>query len=497
MVNSAELISSTVKINSGIIEGVKQGNVFSWKGIPYARAPTGDLRFRSPQPVQEWKGVKDVSKYAPACMQTDAVYKSEDCLYLNVYRPANSLSNLPVMVWFHGGVLLHGSSTLYPGSELAKKNVVVVTVNYRLGRLGFFAHPALANEFPDEVKGNYGFLDQLYALQWVNQNIFKFGGNKSNVTIFGESAGGGSVLAHLVSPMSSGLFKRAIIQSHSGPSSRGGVFSSSSLNDAEKNALAWSRSIGANGAKELRALPAEKFVENASSKEGIQHLSEGKDLLGMAWAIIDGRFLPDVPENIIKRGAQNKVSVLVGSNDRDIGLGVATSKDALFSIFGNLSDHARELYDPLGDMSLKELEQQVFMDKTMSEPTRHLAREISRTGQATWLYRFSYVSQAQRGSLQGAMHGFEIPFAFNIPDALVGSKGVTPIDRIMAEVMSDYWVQYATSGDPNNNKLPQWPPYDPKVDLIMHFTNSGVILGTDPLKEREDLWDSYWSSQDH
>jgi para-nitrobenzyl esterase len=493
---------TVVKIDSGTVQGAIAGDVIAWKGIPYAAPPVGQLRWRNPQPVVAWTGIKDTKTFCPACMQTDDVPKSENCLYLNVFRPAKtSAASLPVMVWFHGGVMLHGSSTIYPGDALAAQGVIVVTVNFRLGRLGYFAHPALAAEAPDDVRGNYGFMDQRAALQWIQKNIAAFGGDPQQVTIFGESAGGGSVLAHLVSPMSRGLFHRAILQSHASPTSRAGVAPSSDLQKAERIAVEWSRSVGvtSDGAaalKELRDLPAAKLIEGASAKEGIAALSTGTSLPGMAWAIIDGRFLIETAEATLAASGQNKVPVIVGANDRDIGLDMAKSKDELFAVFGPDAARARELYDPRGDQTLEELIIQVYMDKTMTEPAQHLANELARGDQPVWLYRFAYVSQAQRGQLMGTMHAYEIPFTLNIPGALVGADKVTPTDKVMGDLTSAYWAQFGKTGDPNGGARPVWPRYDPAVDRIMHFTGSGVIVGTDPLKARLDLWERVWSRKD-
>ena len=202
-----------VKIDSGYVRGVVVGDVASFRGIPYAAPPVGEMRWRMPQPVKPWKGVLSADKFGPACMQPDDMPKSEDCLTLNVWRPENSDAALPVMVWIYGGELMSGSTAYNSGDALAKQGVVVVSMNYRLGRLGFFAHPALAAEAPDDVRGNYGYMDQRAALLWVQRNIAAFGGDPAKVTIFGESAGGGSVMIHLTSPMSQGLFRAAVMES--------------------------------------------------------------------------------------------------------------------------------------------------------------------------------------------------------------------------------------------------------------------------------------------
>ena len=368
-----------VMIEGGSVGGVEAGGVISWKGVPYAAPPVGDLRWRAPRPVEAWAGVREANRFGAACMQTDNVPKSENCLTLNVWRPAKPATRpFPVMVWIHGGAMVHGGSPLYPFDAMAAKGVMVVSMNYRLGRLGFFAHPALAAESPDDVRGNYGFMDQLAALKWVQSNIAAFGGDPDQVTIFGESAGGGAVLAHLVSPMSRGLFQRTILQSPVTPGSRSKVIPASDLATAEKIAIEWSKSVGVTGEdeaalKQLRALPAPKLVEGVSSAATVKALSAGESPPGMAMSIIDGRFLPEPPEAALTAGRQSVVPVIVGANDRDLAVGSASTKYELFGLFGPDADRARRLYDPLGNQTLDELRQQVFADRAMVEPARHLA----------------------------------------------------------------------------------------------------------------------------
>jgi para-nitrobenzyl esterase len=488
---------TTVRTDHGIVRGVEVNGVLSWKGIPYAAPPIGRLRWRVPQPVKPWTDIKDASHFGPACMQTDDIPKSEDCLTLNVWRPAKTQPTpLPVMIWIYGGAMVHGNTAMYPLDALAVQGVVAVSMNYRLGRLGFFAHPALTAEAPKDVRGNYGYMDQLAALQWVRGNIAAFGGDPNQITIFGESAGGGSVLAHLISPLSRGLFQRAILQSPGTPGARAGAIPSTDLATAEKIALDWCKSVGISGEspaalKALRALPAEKFLEGASGKETLAALAAGSTPPGMAMSIIDKLFLPARPEEALDAEHQAKVPTIIGANDRDLPIGTARSKDELFAIFGPDAEHARKLYDPHGDQSLDELKQQVFADRTLVEPTRHLADEMARAGQHVWLYRFAYVSEAERATNKGTLHGLEIPFTMNIPGAMVKEK-VTPTDEQMASLASKYWVQFAKTGNPNAEGMPLWPEYDPEVNRILHFTNSGIVLGTDPLKARLDLWKKVW-----
>lgn len=479
-----------VTIDSGAVRGVAAERVISFKGIPYAAPPVGELRWRVPQPVKRWDGVLPANEFGPACMQTDNVAKSEDCLTLNVWRPATPAAGpLPVMVWIYGGGLAHGGSAGYALDAMAAKGVVMVSFNYRLGRFGFFAHPALAAEAPGDVRGNYGYMDQLAALQWVKRNIAAFGGNPNQVTLFGESAGGGSVLVHLVSPMSRGLFQRAILESPGAPNPRAQVFPPRDLGTAETFAMNWAHAVGVSGEdaealKQLRALPAQKLLD-----DGAETLKPA----GMALPMIDGRFLPDRPDAIIAAGREpTLVPTIIGANDRDLPVGKAKTKEDVFALFGAAAAEARKLYDPLGDQTLEELKQQVFADRFFVEPARHFADEVAHAGAPVWLYRFAYVAQAQRGQHMGAPHSFEIPFVMDEPAALVGAEKVTPTDQVMADVVSGYWVQFGLTGDPNGGGRPVWPRHDPAVDRILHFTNSGVIVGTDPLKTRLDLWQRVW-----
>jgi len=492
----------TVRIDSGMLRGERSGTVLSFKGIPYAAPPVGRLRWRNPTPVQKWTGVRDARNFGPSCMQTDDVPKSEDCLTLNVWRPAKHFErSLPVMVWIYGGALVHGNTAQYPGNQLAAQRVVFVSMNYRMGRLGFFAHPGLIAESPGEPVGNYGYMDQLAALRWVQQNIRAFGGDPTKVTIFGESAGGGSVMAHMISPLSRGLFQAAILQSPTLPTARARSLQQPSLKQAEKIALDYAKALGIAGSASaalaaLRALPAEKLTEGASAQAVLTGMSTGKPVVGVSGPIVDGRFLLETPEAAFAAGRQASVPVIVGTNSHGLGIGQAASKDDLFQMFGEHAAEARALYDPDNQETLDALKQQVLADKTVIEPSRHLADEMLRAGQPTWWYRFSYVAEALRNdpTWKGIPHGSEFPYTFDIPAALVKGK-VTPADWAMAALASAYWVDFATKGDPNGGSRPNWPIYDPNVDKVMRFTNDGALVAPDPLKRRLDLWQRYWNEQ--
>jgi para-nitrobenzyl esterase len=491
--------ATTVRTSSGLVRGALADGVISFKGIPYVQPPVGALRWRPPQALGRWTGVRPATSFGPECMQSDNVPKSEDCLTLNVWRPAGRSAPLPVMVWIYGGGLVHGQTSLYPADNLARQGVIVVSMNYRMGRLGFFAHPALTAETPNEIHGNYGYLDQRAALQWVQRNIKAFGGNPKAVTIFGESAGGGSVLAHLVSPFSRGLFQRAILQSPGIPTPRAKVIPMTALADAERRGLEYARSIGVtadgpDALKALRALSAGTFIEGASTQQVIGSITSESSVPGVSGAILDGKFVVESPELAIASGRWAKVPIVVGANNRDLGAGTAGTKDQLFAMFGSFADEARKLYDPEGTETLDELKQQVFADKTMTEPERHLADLVARSGEPVWLYRFSYVAEALRGAprWKGTPHGMEIPYTFDLPAAIVKDK-VTAADKKMGDIASAYWVTFAKRADPNGAGRPDWPRHRPGIDRIINFTNDGVVAGPDPIKPRLDLWENVWS----
>jgi para-nitrobenzyl esterase len=490
---------AVVRTEAGSVQGVKANGVLSYKGIPYAAPPVGDLRWSAPQRVKTWKGERMAEKFGPECMQADDVPKSEDCLTLNVWKPADTDDPLPVMVWIYGGGLVHGQTSLYPADNLAKQGVIVVSMNYRMNRFGFFAHPALLKEQPSELHGNYGYMDQRAALQWIQRNIAKFGGDPKNVTLFGESAGGGSVLTHLTSPRSRGLFHRAILESPGIPTPRAKVVGLTGLAAAQQTAVDYAKSVGIKGygrksLKALRALPAETLAEGTGMKFEIPALATGKLIPGVAGSIIDGKLVVETPEAAVIAGRWAKVPIIIGANDRDLPIGIASSKDELFANFGPYTDAARKLYDPNGAETVDELKQQVFADKTMTEPARHLADLVTRGGGTAYLYRFSYIAESLRGNpaWKGTPHAMEIPYTFDLPAAIVKDK-VTATDKKMAEIASGYWISFAKTGDPNGRDRPPWLKYQPGVDAIINFTNSGVTVGPDPIKARLDLWEKAWS----
>jgi len=488
-----------VKIDTGRLKGVAANGVVSFKGIPYAAPPVGELRWRPPQAPAPWQGIRFAAEYGPDCMQNpfpgDAaplgVKPSEDCLYANVWAPEKPPSKrLPVMVWIYGGGFVNGGSSpaVYDGSQFARRGVIMVSFNYRLGRFGFFAHPALTKENPSEPHGNYGYMDQIAALKWVQRNIEKFGGDPKNVTIFGESAGGGSVLTLMTSPMSQGLFQKAIVESGGGRAfllgrrylskdAPGGLPSAESVGVAfaKKNGI---QGEGPEALAALRKLPAEEVCA------GLNMATMGTPTY--AGPMIDGKVVVESPEEAYHNGRGAKIPLMIGANSADIGFFRARSLDELFEQFGADKDAARAAYDPGKTGDLRQVGMLVAADQMMVEPARFMARTISALGRPAYEYRFAYVAESMRGQWKGAPHATEIPFVFDTVEARYG-KDLTPDDKKIAEQANAYWVNFARTGNPNGAGLPMWPAYDVRSDIIMNFTNEGPIAMPDPWKHRLDL----------
>jgi para-nitrobenzyl esterase len=476
----------TVTINSGKLEGAYSGELAIFKGIPYAEAPVGKLRWRAPRSVKPWKGARSAAEYGHDCMQlpfpNDAAplrtQPSEDCLYINVWAPRKrGAKPLPVMFWIYGGGFVNGGSSPapYDGSHFAEKGVVLVSFNYRLGRFGFFAFPALLKE--GGPVGNYALLDQIAALKWVQRNIAAFGGNPHEVTIFGESAGGRSVNVLVASPETKGLFVRAIVESGGG---RDNLLPADPLDkpaaDGRPSAaqmginFAHSMGIEGTGAKalaELRALPAEKIVN------GINMASMARQAATYSGLILDGTIVPRSAEEAYESCEQNRVAVMIGANSADLGSAPAKTLDALFAPFGADAAAARRAFDASGPENVAAVAQQVGRVEMMIEPARFVAQRVAACGQVSYVYRFSYVATPMREKLSGAFHSSEIPYMFDtIGESSWGNmgKGLTARDFKMAADANSYWVNFGKTGDPNGPGLPHWPRYTAKGDGLMDFT---------------------------
>jgi para-nitrobenzyl esterase len=401
------------------------------------------------------------------------------------------------MVWIHGGGFVGGSGSfpMTSGVQFAKHGVVLISLNYRLGRFGFFAFPALSRERPEETKGNYAYMDQIAALQWVKRNIAAFGGDPNNVTIFGFSAGGVSVHSLLASPMARGLFHKAIAESGG---SRDSVLTARPMREdgvdpnypvsAETIAITFARSMGIDGTDQaalasLRALSAEHVLRGAPAPGAKAPPIE-------TTPILDGKLVTETAETAYKARRQPHVPLLLGSNSADTAGNrvMATTKEQLFARFGQWSAQAKAAYDPDGLTDLAVLVARANDDFGQAEPARFAANAFAANGSPVYLYRFSYVQAAMREqSRAGAPHGGEIGYVFDMLSA--GRGGVpTPEDQAVARMAQSYWVNFAKTGDPNGPGLPAWPRHDPGKDLIFDFRPDGSAgAGPDPRKARLDV----------
>ncbi len=451
-----------VRIDSGVIVGRATPTIETFKGVPFAAAPVGDLRWRPPQPVAPWSAERDASRFGPACPQplrpdgrpNAGGYggaTSEDCLNLNIYAPKGA-RRAPVMVWIYGGANAFGANDVpsYEGSAFARDGVVLVEVNYRLGALGFFAHPALTKAAkPGEALANYGLMDQVAALAWVKRNAAAFGGDPGNVTVFGESAGGVDILALMTAPSAKRLFEKAIVESG------GGWFPARPLAKAEAAGVALAKRAGLSPtatAADLRAAPVGLLVANTDQDVAL---------------VVDGRFLPRQPQAAFAQGQALHVPLIIGSNSFEASLMRSFSVPAAAFLGGFPPEvkaaYAKEAPDEAG------LASALFTDSLMGAPARWIAARNAQASRS-WLYYFSYVRTAQRDRLPGANHASEIPYAFDSQDAIpVYANEITPQDRALAKVMHACWVAFAKAGAPSCVGAPAWPSYSPGDDRLMAF----------------------------
>ena len=434
-----------VTIDTGALQGARSGDTIVFKGIPYAAPPVGAMRWRPPALPAEWQGTRDATRYGAACPQgpehkepwAQVGAMSEDCLFLNVWRPARA-GRYPVMVFIHGGGFTYGAAgvPLYNGAALAARGAVIVTINYRLGRLGFFAHPALTKESPDGQLGNYAIMDQVAALHWVRRNVATFGGDPANVTLFGESAGAGSVHILMGSPVAKGLFQKAISESGAGGSAlfpiRGGAL------NAEAIGQLWAKSVGLDDATaaQLRAVPLADVVRN-----------------GRAFPFIDGKVVAHSPGEPFYRDAAMRIPLIIGGNSNESSLGGMTEAAAK-ALLGKDFDSLREGYVAMTGKPVAAATIDLAEDAGFVMPSFALADRHAAAGNPAYVYEFDQVPVDQRAGAAGTDHGGELEYVF----------GTRPVehrwdarDATVSKMMGDYWVRFARTGDPNGRGTPRWP----------------------------------------
>jgi len=478
-------ITEPVRVKGGLLSGAPGADptVRVFKGVPFAAPPVGNLRWKAPQPVKGWKGVRNASRFGARPMQLpvfgDMVWRSEemseDCLYLNVWTPAKSdKERLPVLVYFYGGgfVAGDGAEPRYDGESMARQGMVTITVNYRLGIFGFFAHPELTQESPHHASGNYGLMDQSAALQWVRQNVAAFGGDPKRITIAGESAGSFSVSAQMASPLSKNLIAGAIGESGA---MLGPTLAAVPREEAEKNGLSFAKEIGATSLADLRAISAIKILDATKTNPFRFSLT------------IDGYFLPKSPLAIYTAGEQAHVPLLAGWNAEESGASGVLGREpttvegftrAMRALYGAQADDALKAYSASTDAEVKATATALASDRFIGYATWKWVDLHARTGDKP-VYR--YLFSRSRPGETGAYHAVEIEYALgNLP--LNPRYAWTDNDRKVSTTMQTYFANFIKTGDPNSPGLPIWPSRTRgSAASVMHLD---VVSAAEPEQDR-------------
>lgn len=487
---AGNVITEQVKVTGGTIQGTLTEDMAIYKGIPFAAPPVGDLRWKAPQPVIPWEGVLETNEFAPAAMQGGNANCSEDCLYLNVWTPAKTTKDkLPVFVWIYGGGFAGGATSdpLFDGKVFAENGVVYASIPYRLGKLGFMAHPELSAENEHHVSGNYGILDLVAALQWIHDNIEKFGGDPAKVTIFGESAGGIAVSMLCASPLTKGLISGAISES-------GGSFGPARpttypgenmrlLKDAEQDGLGIMADLGCSSLEELRALPAEKLMSRGLTPGG-------------GWPIVDGYVIPDDQYKMYEAGNYNDIPVLIGYNsDEGASFGGASDPQShIASVqerYGKFADALLEVY-PVTETEVPKSARDLMRDAAFGWQTWAWARLQTETGKSpAYLYYFDqhpdYPEDSPRAGY-GSPHGSEMEYVFH---KLNPMKSRDEIETTLEDQVFRYWINFAKYGNPNGEGLPQWDAFSvAKQTMLLKGIESRMI----DVPSEDAMWvlDSYF-----
>jgi para-nitrobenzyl esterase len=494
--------AAIVQVEGGAIVGVQGADavVARYLGVPFAAPPIAGLRWRPPQPVAPWQGVLETVHYAPACPQPlpppgsfyqkeffrTSERQSEDCLYLNLWTPARGPDeNLPVMVWFYGGGFVQGSGSLgsFNGDALARRDVIVVTINYRLGPMGFLALPALDGESPDHVSGNYGLLDMIAALRWVRDNIGGFGGDPDNVTIFGQSAGGFGANAMMASPLARRLFRRAIVESLP---MFGMAEPTQSLAQAEEGGKKFAAAVGATDLADLRMIPSADLVR-----------AMGADAVGFGLRPnVDGHVLPhDLPEMIADH-EPNGDALLIGSNyNEGTQLLSATTPEDLAALtrrrFGAVGDSIAKLYSGSDNDGATAAQDRMQSDYLLAASARE-AQIFAEKAKPAYVYSFARVAPGSDPIKVGAFHSAELAYVFGTQNTI--DRPWSDRDRALSEEMQHYWTNFAKTGDPNGPGLPEWPRYGASVHQALKLGDATrAIPVLDP--ERKALFDAYLTTR--
>jgi para-nitrobenzyl esterase len=491
-------LTNPVQVGAGKLLGLAgtDPTITVFRGIPYAAPPIGDLRWRAPQPVPAWEGVRKADRFSSNCMQNDAAWFppnngtrppreiSEDCLYLNIYTPAKSPGDrLPVMFFVHGGGLTFSAGTYYDGEALAKKGIIVVTFNYRLGVFGFLAHPELSKESGHSASGDYGFLDQIAALRWVHDYISAFGGDMTNLTLAGQSAGAWSVNYLMASPLTRGLFQRAIGES-------GGQWAPArSLAASEQAGMQFAKTANAESIEELRRRPATE-LQKAGRASGLN---------------LDGWVLRENVADVFAKGEQNDVPLLVGSNagestsPRISNVSASAYHDQLKREFGEEVNRVLQVYPFKTDEEARLEQIELHRDQTFGWPTWAWAKAAATTGRSkVYYYYFDHGSPGPYTEANlAAPHGGELAYVFDWANS-PSSTGTSwrDEDRKLASEISRYWVNFVKTGDPNAKDLPVWPAYKPGKDTVLIIKDQ-ISVAAEPHKGALEFFDQFYDHERH
>ncbi len=504
--------SDEVKTEAGIVAGTPNADhtVWMFKGVPFAAPPVGNLRWKAPQPVRKWKGVRSAEKFGSACLQTDVfgdiffrdAQPSEDCLTLNIWMPAKpATSKLPVFLWFYGGGFVAGGSSepRYDGENLAKKGIMVVEPNYRLGVFGFFSYPELTKESGHNSSGNYGLLDQVAALKWVVHNIAAFGGDPHNITIGGESAGSFSVCALMASPLSRNLFQRAIGESGAFfPSRQQGTLDLKPLSETEQSGVKFAESVGATNLAELRAKSGQELLQAAAKLNR-----------GFAFGPnIDGYFFSGDPREIYAKGEQSHVPLLAGWNADEGKIMVLSSpqKPTAKSFteqaeqrFGKDVAEFLKLYPANTNQEALQSAEQLSSADFIAYSTWKWLNMQDTTGKApVYAYHFEQVPAVKPGAMVGRVpatelgskHAGELQYVFQTLKSL--DVPWTEDDFKVSDAMSSYWANFVKSGNPDQQGLPAWPRYDKNDSYpVMHLSGQDIHAAPEADRARYQFLDAH------